>query len=242
MDNIIFMIMLIIISMLPILLLGFYIYKKDSVKEPGTLLTKLFLAGLFASIIVIFMDVFIAISYPDLYLFNTSIKFNHYLTFLLVFLEIGLIEEAIKWFVIKVVAYDSPEFDQIYDIVVYSVFVALGFAFFENIFYVIGGGIKLGILRGLLSVPAHAVYGVFMGYFLGKSKLSKTKKYTFIFTVLSLLVPALLHTIYDYIILFDNSIAFYILIGYMALLYFSAYKIIEKLSGIKKTFKGKRTS
>lgn len=238
--KIIITIALIILSMLPVLILGYFIYKKDSVKEPKTLLTKLFLAGLIASLVIVFIDIFIAITYPDLYLFNTSVKFSNFMTFILVFLEIGLIEEAIKWFVIRVVGYDSPEFDQIYDIVVYSVFVALGFAFFENIFYVIDGGIKLGILRGLLSVPAHAAYGVFMGYFLGKAKLSKKRGHTFLFIVLSIMVPALLHTTYDYILMFNSDTAFYILIGYMAILYMVAFQIIRYLSEIKKAFRKKK--
>ena len=226
--------LLITIALLPVLLLGYYIYKKDTEKEPKILLIELFLAGLIGSVLMIIFDIIIAIVYPDLYVFSNSYKAGYFLTFILMFLEVGLLEEAIKWFFIRIIGYNSPEFDQIYDIIVYCVFVALGFAFFENLFYVLQGGIRIGILRGLLSVPAHAVYGVFMGYFLGKAKLSKTRGDSFKFIFLSIFIPSVLHAIYDYILMFDGNLLFSILILYMAVLYFVAFKIVDKLSKDKK--------
>lgn len=223
-------IMLILIAFVPVFLLGFYIYKKDSEKEPKILLTKLFISGLLGSVIMIIMDFFIAIYYPNLYLLNTSFKAGYFLTFILVFLQIGLLEEIIKWFFIRIVGYDNKEFDQIYDIIVYCVFVGLGFAFFENMFYVLQGGIRVGILRGLLSVPAHAVYGVFMGYFLAKAKLSKTTFKHVIFIFLSIFIPTILHTLYDYILMFDGDIYLYIVILYMVILYTISFMIIDKFS------------
>ena len=222
--------MLIVIALLPVLLLGYYIYKKDSEKEPKTLLFKLFLSGLIASVLMIIFDIVMAVLYPDVYLFSDLYKGGYLLTFVLAFLEIGLIEESLKWVFIRLIGYNSPEFDQIYDIVVYCVFVSLGFAFFENLFYVLDGGIRIGILRGLLSVPAHAVYGVFMGYFLGRAKMStiKTKRFKFIF--LSIFVPSILHAIYDYILMFEDDRSFYILILYMVVLSAIAFNIINKLS------------
>ena len=227
-------IFLIILALLPVLLLGYYIYKKDSEKEPKSLLIEFFLAGLIGSVLMIIFDIIIAIVYPELYVFSNSYKAGYFLTFILIFLEVGLLEEAIKWFFIRIVGYNSPEFDQIYDIIVYCVFVALGFAFFENLFYVLQGGIRIGILRGLLSVPAHAVYGVFMGYFLGKAKISKTRGSNFKYIFLSIFIPSVLHGIYDYILMFEGNVYFCILIVYMAILYFTAFKIVDKLSKEKK--------
>ena len=228
-----------IISFLPVLLLGYYIYKKDSVKEPKTLLTKLVLCGLIASLLVIILDIVLTIVYPNLHVSNYSTDFSPYLLFILIFLEVGLLEESMKWFMIRIVGYDNPEFDQIYDIIVYCVFIAIGFAFFENLFYVLQGGLQAAVLRGLLAVPAHAVYGVFMGYFLGKAKLSKNKSSLIKYIFLSIFVPAVMHTIYDYILMFNSSYSFYILIGYMLILYVTAYKIDEKLKKKKKPFRKK---
>ena len=44
---------LLIISILPVLLVGIYIYKKDRNKEPKKLLTNLFIAGVSSSFIAI---------------------------------------------------------------------------------------------------------------------------------------------------------------------------------------------
>lgn len=236
--RLIIIIMLIVIALLPVGVLGYYIYKKDSEKEPKLLLSKLFLSGLIASLIMIMFDVVLAIVYPDIYLFSSAYNEGYILTFILVFLEIGLLEEAIKWLFIRIVGYNSSEFDQIYDIVVYCTFVALGFAFFENLFYVLEGGIRIGILRGLLSVPAHAVYGVFMGYFLGKAKLSNNKKTYLGYIFLSIFIPSILHTIYDYILLLEGNVYFYILILYMGILYTFGFNIINKLSKNKNHLNG----
>lgn len=48
--------------------------------------------------------------------------------------------------------------------------VSMGFATIENVFYVIDGGIGTALLRMFLSVPAHATFGVIMGFFVGQGK------------------------------------------------------------------------
>lgn len=226
---------LIILALFPVLLLGYYIYEKDTLKEPKKLLLKLFLAGLISSGLVIVIDICIEAICPKFYLFSDSYEMNKLITFLLVFLEIGFLEEIVKWYFIRVIGYENKEFDQIYDIIVYSCYLALGFAFFENLFYVLDGGIRVGILRGLIAVPAHAAFGVFMGYFLGKARLSKDKKSYFKYIFLSIFIPSILHTIYDYLLLFESNTMFNLLIIYMIIVYTIAFKIINKLSKIKKS-------
>ena len=46
------------------------------------------------------------------------------------------------------------------DGIVYTSFVALGFATVENILYTISGGITTGIVRAVTTVPAHAFFGI----------------------------------------------------------------------------------
>jgi RsiW-degrading membrane proteinase PrsW (M82 family) len=48
--------------------------------------------------------------------------------------------------------------------------VSMGFAAFENILYVFQGGFKVALLRAFTAIPAHATFGVIMGYYMGKSK------------------------------------------------------------------------
>jgi GNAT superfamily N-acetyltransferase len=49
----------------------------------------------------------------------------------------------------------------------------MGFATLENIMYVQQFGMETGFLRMFLSVPAHASFGVLMGYFAGKAKFDR---------------------------------------------------------------------
>lgn len=49
----------------------------------------------------------------------------------------------------------------------YAVMVSMGFAATENIIYVVQGGYVTGILRAFTAVPAHATFGILMGYFMG---------------------------------------------------------------------------
>ena len=134
-----------IISFLPIVLLGIYIYKKDSVKEPKSLLMGLFASGFLAAILVVIVNLLLILIMPHLYLSGDYSQFSFFELFILVFLEVALVEEFMKWIMIRFIGYPHKDFDQIYDIIVYAVFVALGFAAIENFFYVIEGGITLGI-------------------------------------------------------------------------------------------------
>ena len=69
------------------------------------------------------------------------------------------------------------EFDEPYDGIMYGVAVSLGFAAIENVLYVYmdGGGYQTGLLRMFTAVPAHAVFGVMMGYFVRGKIISEEK-------------------------------------------------------------------
>ena len=53
-----------IISILPIILLSMYIYKKDTNKEPKKLLLKLFISGILTAILVILVSVILRFISP----------------------------------------------------------------------------------------------------------------------------------------------------------------------------------
>ena len=122
--------------------------------------------------------------------------------FIKTFIGVALAEEGFKWLAVKFKAYNSREFDEIYDIVVYSVFVSLGFAGLENVLYVFVGGFGVAILRAILSVPGHACFGVMMGYYLSRAKVASISNNNGLYVkniVLSLLIPMLFHTMYTFL-------------------------------------------
>lgn len=114
---------------------------------------------------------------------------------------VALSEEASKLFFVWLFAYRSKHFNEPFDGIVYAVMVSMGFATLENILYVYNGGIQVAILRMFTAVPAHATFGIMMGYFLGLAKFRKRGNAALLAS--ALLWPVVFHGFYDYS-LFDS--------------------------------------
>ena len=190
---------LLIIAILPVVFLCWYIYAKDYHKEPKSLLSKVFFLGFFSFIPILICELILSI------FFNPSTVSSFVLIFIFTFLSVAIVEEGWKWIVVKKSAYNNKEFDEVYDIIVYSVFASLGFACIENILYVLGNGVGTGFLRALLSVPGHTCFGVIMGYFLSRAKIASINNNHSLYArnhLLSFFMPALFHTMYDALIFY----------------------------------------
>lgn len=111
---------------------------------------------------------------------------------------IALAEESCKYLALKWLALRHPSFNEVYDGILYSVAASLGFATVENIGYVLGGGgMGLALLRALLSVPGHALWGVMMGYYLGRARFAPpAQKRRLVWTGLGLAI--FWHGLYDF--------------------------------------------
>ena len=221
--------LLLFISILPIFLIGKYVYTKDSVKEPTGLLVKLFFCGVGAFCSTIFLTIILGFFFPSI--LSSENNFDLVGLFFHVFFGIALIEEFCKWIFVYKIGFNNPEFDQIYDMVVYSTFVALGFACIENVFYVFENGFLTGVIRALFAVPGHACNGVFMGYYLSMAKfygLNNTHRKRNLF--LSLFVPILLHGFYDYCLFSGNILFILFFLVFIILLYIITVKKVKRVS------------
>ncbi|MEW9669715.1 glutamic-type intramembrane protease PrsW [Ammoniphilus sp. 3BR4] len=150
------------------------------------------------------------------------------------FLVAGLIEEFFKWFIVYYTVYKHIDFDEPYDGIVYSVAVSLGFATLENFFYLYSFGIQEALMRALLPVSSHALFGVTMGYYLGKSKFEGTvhgQRWLFY----SILFPALLHGVYDFILLTSKHHFLWVITPFMATLWLVSLQRIRKVQNKSKT-------
>lgn len=179
---------------LPVVALCYFIYQKDNNKEPMDLLMKLLGLGALITIPVIIGELAIG-KLTDV----EGVK-DFITIFTKVFFGVALFEEGFKWLVVKYRAYNNREFDEVYDIIVYSVFVSLGFALVENIGYVLLGGLGTAIMRAILSVPGHACFAVLMGYYFSRAKVASISNNKSLCTrsmIYSLLIPMLFHTMYD---------------------------------------------
>ena len=189
---------LVVCAVVPVIGLCLFIYLKDTNKEPFGLVAKLFAFGFLGVIPVVIAELAIGFIFDNI--LNISETSSFILTFIDVFFGVALIEEGYKWILTKFFGYDNKEFDEIYDIIVYSVFASLGFACVENILYVLGNGFTNAVMRALLSVPGHACFAVIMGFFFAQAKINTINNRKGIaggFLLLSILCPAIVHTIYD---------------------------------------------
>lgn len=222
---------LLILAILPSILLGWYVYKKDmKEKEPIKLLIGLFFGGIGALVLSAILESVISLIFAGIY--ETD---NLCLLFIISMLGIGLIEEGTKWLITFLITWKNKEFDYIYDAIVYMVFVSLGFATVENILYVFEYGIFTAILRAVLSVPGHAFFAIFMGYYYGMAKQASVNKQTDIMVknlCLSILIPIFLHGAFDFLIL-ANTWWGYVLYGILVIfLYIMAFHKVKQLSKI----------
>ncbi|MDM5333315.1 glutamic-type intramembrane protease PrsW [Ureibacillus composti] len=112
-------------------------------------------------------------------------------------------EEFFKWLIIFSFIYRHVEFDDPYDGLLYGAGTSLGFATVENLLYLLSFGIDSAFLRALLPVSSHALFGVVMGYYFGKSKFAKNDK-AVEYLILSLFVPMILHLVYNSILTFKG--------------------------------------
>lgn len=211
---------LIALAIAPGLFLLWFYYKKDVYEpEPKKLVIKTFIFGaLIAFPVSIIESIFVS---PSKIILNGDFL----QLFIYAFLVIATTEEFGKFFVVKSVAYNSPEFNEIMDGIVYAVASALGFATLENIFYVMEGGVTTAIARAILAVPGHAFFGGLMGYYMGLAKFNKDKEYSLLGT--GLLLSIIAHGTYDFL-LFTNTIFAVLVIPLMIIIYWIVSKNIEK--------------
>ena len=112
------------------------------------------------------------------------------------FIVVGFSEEISKFLFLKKFLYPRSAFNEPYDGITYSVMVSMGFATLENIMYAADGGYKVALMRMVTAVPAHAVFAIIMGYYVGLAKFDEEKKNLHL--LLGILGATLLHGAYDF--------------------------------------------
>jgi RsiW-degrading membrane proteinase PrsW (M82 family) len=156
---------LLALALAPGVAIGVYIYLKDHhEREPVGLLIRSFFFGVLSIFVTLLISQVIGLFVT---IDETSVSDQAVSAFLIV----ALVEEFSKFIFVRGILYNNKHFNEPFDGIVYSVMVGMGFATFENILYVVDGGIGTALLRMLTAVPAHATFAVLMGYYLGKSKV-----------------------------------------------------------------------
>lgn len=212
---------LIILALAPVLIIAGYIYFRDKYeKEPIRLLIFALIAGGLTVIPILFVEQFLD-------------QFTHFFPKILsaawnAFVVAAFSEEIFKYIALFLLIWKSPEFNEKFDGIVYAVFISLGFAAVENILYVTEGGISTGLIRAITAVPAHAIFGVTMGFYFGMAKFYEKQQKTL--KLKALVYPILLHGIYDFIIMTGIKWLTGVFFLFVIFLYIFAFKRLKFLS------------
>lgn len=187
----------IVIALIPVVLLLFYILRKDRrAPEPPRQLVKGFLFGILSLPLSFCMSA--PFGYFGLYVDEPVTVWGSVMT---AFWGAAIPEEIAKLIMLWLLLRKNRHFDEKLDGIVYAVCVSLGFAAGENLlylFYNYDNFLTVGIMRALFAIPAHFSFGVLMGYYYSLVKFypkspAKNK-------VMVILAPILAHGIYDSIL------------------------------------------
>ena len=219
---------LLLATILPsILIILFFVYS-DKFKEPTGEIIKVFIFGILITI--------------PAYIFNTLLMDFWYNNtkasqgLISSFLTAAPVEEGLKLTILYFFVYKMKDFNEPIDGIVYGVTASLGFATLENIYYVYlladnfqTSSMALAVVRSFSAVPAHAVFGIFMGYFFMKYSFIKKGENLFF----AFMIPFVLHGCYNLFVASNFFVA-------MSLIVISWIIALRIFSRLKKTQKRKR--
>lgn len=191
-----------------------FIYLSKRIElEPLPLIIRMFIIG----VIMVFPIMFIQYAFEVEGVFHNPLMKSVFL--------VGLLEEFSKWFFLLFVAYRHSDFDHHYDGIIYGVAVSLGFATIENIIFLFQNGIQIAMLRAIFPVSSHGLFGIIMGFYMGKAKFRTTRSRWCL--GLGLLIPVGLHTVYDYIITVKEMTWMYWITPFMIVLWIIGFRKIR---------------
>ena len=212
---------------MPALALMFYVYKKDKVeKEPMGLIVRLFVFGMIAGPIAGLLET-VAFN-----MFEALLNPGALLLILEYFIGVAAVEEGLKYIFLSTVR-KNPNFNYVFDGIVYAVAVSLGFAALENVLYVFDGGLEVAVMRAIFSVPGHCADGVIMGCFFGLAKqheMHGRKSSATLNYVLAFVLPTIEHGFYDAALSSESDILALIGMAFqLAFIAFAAF-LVHKIS------------
>ena len=226
----------VIFGVLPSIVWLLFYLKKDTHPESNRMILKIFFYGMLVALpaILLEMGLLQEIRRFDLPPLIISV--------LSVFVGVAMIEELLKYFVVKEKVLNNAEFDEPIDTVLYMIIAALGFAAAENILiffslgpaFLLGETILLTIFRFLGATFLHVLASGILGYFLAMS-IYQTK-YRGRLLLLGLTIAVLLHGLYNFsIIEIGGKASFFIpliILITSAIFLTAAFKRLKRLKSV----------
>jgi RsiW-degrading membrane proteinase PrsW (M82 family) len=212
---------LLFISIAPVLIIAMYVYIRDRYeKEPVISLLKALLTGVIIALPIVFIE-------------KLLIDIGHGLDGIQAALYKGFAvasftEEGFKYLAFLFFFWNSRNFNEKFDGIVYAVFISLGFAAVENLLYVYEGGYQVGIIRAVTAVPAHALFGTVMGYHFSYARFYRDRRMRQL--LLAFLMPFMWHGLYDFLILGQKEILIIVFIPVVIWFWINGLKKMKELS------------
>jgi len=186
-----------------IIWLAFYL-RKDKHPEPNKMIIKIFLFGVLMVPVAGILE----------HLFFAGLeKISMVNKIILLVVGFALIEEILKFIVVKFGVLKNSAFDEPVDAMIYLIIAALGFAAAENVYLLsqaspgelsIGSILEFVTTRFLGATFLHALASGVIGYFLAASMLV-TSKIRKVFIWGGLLSGTILHSLFNYIIILNSQ-------------------------------------
>jgi protease PrsW len=220
-----------------IIWLLFYL-RKDQHPESNSMVLMIFFYGMLiaAPAVMIEMGILPEIEKLNLPPFIISV--------LTAFIGVALIEELLKYLVVKDKVLKNYEFDEPVDAILYMIISALGFAASENMLILFSKGpelaltqtISIAIFRFWGATLLHALCSAVIGYFLAISFFENKNRLKLIF--LGLGISTLLHGIYNFSIIemsgaYKFFIPLFVIVG-LLIFVLRKFKQIKNLKSVCK--------
>lgn len=194
--------LLLVAAVVPALLLMWYFHARDAYPEPPKVVWQTFGLG----VLSIVPAVLAAMAIEGLVEAAFGPFANPWAAGLsTAFLGAAIPENLAKFCVLYYFCLRHSAFDEPMDGLVYGVAASMGFAALENVLYVWQGGFGLAVMRAFTAVPAHAMHGAVMGYFLGLYHFLPERRGFYL--AMALIIPILFHGAYDFPVLTIGHLA-----------------------------------
>ena len=228
----------IIFGLAPSIIWLLFYLRKDVHPEPKRQVLKIFFYGMLAAIPTVFLEKGILGEFNKL-------NIAPFLIILLnTFIAIALVEEFMKYLVVKGKTLNNQEFDEPIDAMLYMLIAALGFAASENILILLPLSSELLIKEALVisafrfvgATFLHTLCSATIGFFLALSFFETKKRAIYLCT--GFIIAVLLHGLYNFAILeTSESLSFLIpliiLIGLAVFVSFG-FKRLKKMKSVCK--------
>lgn len=184
-----------LLAVVPTLLWLFFFYRQDRLEpEPKTSV---------AGVLLLALVLTQAVGLPvirDVFQVSQWASYDTVTSLLASVLILGFTYQAIVYASVRALVYNTPEFDERMDGIVYGTVAGLGVATLLNLRFVLdNGGVALapGVIRVVTNSLAQAVFGGLLGYFMAEAKFTHRPVW---WVPLGLVIAAALNGLFSWLI------------------------------------------